>query len=297
MSSTLRRTAIQQGTTFTAPFEFSYGLGGLGGRTYGEQLALFPEPNTPWEYAAVGGLKFKYAMQAGRFYVGHSRTAPRAFEELVSGFYEFAGTWFDPSSLEFVHHPLPWPLYGWSEEPTRLRAIAGDFSVLEDTTEAVWVRLAGVATIDSPDLGTGAASFGSTVTSQPCHGYVGSIGHSRQSLMDKINRAAKDGSLGGWDGYGAMAVSKQALLGARRFVDLLDPDIPDPEVTLGTAGEITFDWYRTQRMIFSISIPDEFRLHYAGLFGKNKISGTEEIAAALPESVRLGIKRVLTASG
>jgi hypothetical protein len=116
----------------------------------------------------------------------------------------------------------------------------------------------------------------------------------RQALLTELERALHGAAVDDWDGYGGAAVTVEARKGVRRFIALLSSDIPDPEITPGSRGEVTLDWYEGPRMIFSVSIADAQRLHYAGLFGESKAYGTESLGADLPQSVRLGISRALS---
>jgi hypothetical protein len=85
-----------------------------------------------------------------------------------------------------------------------------------------------------------------------------------------------------WDGYGASPVSVLAFLNARAFLSNLPTTVPIPEITVEPDGEIAFEWYLQPRWVFSVSVGSNNELTYAGLFGRNKIHGTEYFENELP---------------
>src|SRR2546426_1171786 len=114
--------------------------------------------------------------------------------------------------------------------------------------------------------------------------------HPGQRILDALDELMARGSAANWDGYGAPPVEPLAKAGAKHFIDLLGAKLPEPEVALAP-GAITFDWYINPRWIFSVSVSDDRKVHYAGLFGTDKMSGTVELTGALPEIMELGIRR------
>ena len=52
-----------------------------------------------------------------------------------------------------------------------------------------------------------------------------------------------------------------------------------------TVHVITLEWYRGKRMLFSISLSGKNELVYAGLFGPNKVHGTEYFGSSIPKKV------------
>lgn len=243
------------------------------------QLALpLPEQENAWDYAIVEGLKFKYTVNEGQFLVGHSKAVTRPFEDVVAGFYEFAGTWFEPESLAFIPFIAPWVLYGWSDKTAYVAPRLSASLAPRDVTASVWVGRTG----------------GTTIRTQIQSFKQQKAVHPRAELIAELDDAIEAAKESNWDGYGGVPTTTEAREGALKFINLLAPDIPDPEITPGSGGEVTFDWYRSTRLIFSVSIADTSRLYYAGLFGENKkLSGTEPLGHVLPDSVRLGISRVL----
>lgn len=78
-----------------------------------------------------------------------------------------------------------------------------------------------------------------------------------------------------WDGYGAKEVEPAALLLAIGFLDKLPRYIATPEIAADPDGEISFEWFRADDTILTLSISSEGKLSFAGIFGKDKPHGIE----------------------
>ena len=107
------------------------------------------------------------------------------------------------------------------------------------------------------------------------------LGSRFQALWEAVEEASEED----WDGYGAMAANPEAYQRAYIFLKALPKTIPDPEITIDPDGEISFDWYHTPRMTFSVSVGPSGRLSYAGLYGKRTNYGTEFITEGLPKPI------------
>ena len=96
----------------------------------------------------------------------------------------------------------------------------------------------------------------------------------------------------GWDGYGAAPVSAEALWAAQRFLSVIPEAWPSPEITADPDGEISFEWARGPHWVFTVSVASEGQLSYAGLFGSNRVHGTETFVGTLPEAIVVGLARL-----
>ena len=96
----------------------------------------------------------------------------------------------------------------------------------------------------------------------------------------------------GWDGYGAKAVTVAAVADACAFADTLDSGLPGPEVGAEPDGVLTFEWYRSTRQTLSVSVHYDGILHYAALFGPQRICGTEVFQARMPQMLNELITRI-----
>lgn len=98
-----------------------------------------------------------------------------------------------------------------------------------------------------------------------------------------------------WDGYGALPVAPETLRNARRFLDALPPDVPAPSIGAEPDGHVTFEWHQSPNLTLSVSVSPEAVLHYAGLFGRNKASGTKAFFGQVPDDVLELVRRVYPA--
>ncbi|MCL6582075.1 MAG: hypothetical protein K6U11_00410 [bacterium] len=118
------------------------------------------------------------------------------------------------------------------------------------------------------------------------------IGASREKVLKSLKKAFAEYSTDNWDGYGAKAVDRYSYYEAQRFINVLPITIPVPEVAVDPDGEISFEWYAGPRKVFTVSIGKNRELTYAGLFGSNKIYGTEHFEDFIPKIILENIQRV-----
>lgn len=85
-----------------------------------------------------------------------------------------------------------------------------------------------------------------------------------------------------WDGYGAAAITYDAYREAEKVLQLMPSSIHMPEITAEPTGGIGLEWYRDKSQVFVISIDGKHRIAYAGIFGTNRIHGTEHLEETLP---------------
>jgi len=95
-----------------------------------------------------------------------------------------------------------------------------------------------------------------------------------------------------WDGYGAKAISEDAYVEAYMLLMLLPSDIPIPGFVPEPTGAIGLEWFRGTRYVFVLSVSGENFITYAGLFGINKVHGSEYFGDSLPASIVLNIRRL-----
>jgi hypothetical protein len=79
---------------------------------------------------------------------------------------------------------------------------------------------------------------------------------------------------------------------AIRFIQNLPLGFPQPEVTREPDGHINFEWYRSPRRVFSVSIAPNNRLHWAALIGTESPRGTSWYLDRIPISILDLIARV-----
>jgi hypothetical protein len=112
-----------------------------------------------------------------------------------------------------------------------------------------------------------------------------------REVFDQLLDVYDECSRPGWNNPDALAVSRESLRAAGRFLLSLPRDFPMPEVSADAQGEIHLEWYVNPRRIFTISFGLNI-LHYAGRFGASTTRGREPLDRPLPESLLNNIRRV-----
>jgi hypothetical protein len=118
-----------------------------------------------------------------------------------------------------------------------------------------------------------------------------SLGSSREECRNQLLDAYREAAFEGWDGYAAHKFEESTLLNGFAFIDSLPRSIPMPEVSVDPDGEVSFDWICGARQ-FSISLGGRGVMSYAGLFGSDKVAGSERFQGTLPRTIVDFVKRV-----
>ena len=95
-----------------------------------------------------------------------------------------------------------------------------------------------------------------------------------------------------WDGFEALPVSQDTLRNAYLFLEALPLGSPAPSVGAEPDGHLTLEWHRFARRTLSVSLSPDGDLHFAALFGPNRVYGTEAFFGDVPESILDLIGRV-----
>lgn len=97
--------------------------------------------------------------------------------------------------------------------------------------------------------------------------------------------AVLEASVPNWDGYGALPTDNVTFQQAVRFLRALPTAIPDPEIGVDPSGQITFEWYRGPRRVFTVSLHADGDLSYAMLVGRERTYGSAYFVEEIPEQV------------
>lgn len=98
-----------------------------------------------------------------------------------------------------------------------------------------------------------------------------------------------------WDGYNAKSISYETYLEAKNIILILDTSLsnfPMPEILPEPDGDIAFEWNDTWGQTFVFSIDDNKTINYAGLFGPNKVHGSEVLQGFIPRSIINNLSRL-----
>lgn len=108
------------------------------------------------------------------------------------------------------------------------------------------------------------------------------FGEQLTKVLESLLQEREEHSVDNWDGYGAKAVDNDSFYHAFHFALSIPSSVPSPEVYVDTDGEITFEWYRGRRQVFSLSVGSKNEIAYAGLFGASKTYGVEQFYDDIP---------------
>jgi hypothetical protein len=124
------------------------------------------------------------------------------------------------------------------------------------------------------------------------------LGIQRQAdLILALIEACSYANAADWDSYGGRGVSLGSYLVTECLLRTFPDRLPLPEISVHPDGELALDWIVGRRQMFAISVGEDGSLLYAGLFGKNKVSGKEIFAGIFPVSLLPHIKRLSEVDG
>ena len=113
---------------------------------------------------------------------------------------------------------------------------------------------------------------------------------------DEVTAVLREYQQEDWDGYLAKPISKASAEDAKRFLQLLQLDVPAPDILPEPSGTIGFQWEKGDDA-FIVSFYGGNRIVYAGYFEgmsasqskerKSTIHGEETLVDEIPEFVRL----------
>lgn len=118
------------------------------------------------------------------------------------------------------------------------------------------------------------------------------MGTQYRQMQSALAHLAGEAARDNWDGYGASAVSQEALAFAKRIAHFLVA-FPAPEVSIDPDGEVAFDWRANPRCSMSLSIGPAGTLRYASIMMGSENYGTEPWRDGLPEAVARLIHRTV----
>lgn len=151
-----------------------------------------------------------------------------------------------------------------------------------------------------PDTSTGGASPHASAAGQDAKEVYDRLRDALSQIRDERHTAARSGLIDvlddcdheGWDGADAAAVSIDAYVHARIFLESLPSTFPTPDVYAEPDGEIAFDWVVSRTRMFSVSFGSDRRLAYSGLIDGNSAYGTEEISDHFPPLIAGYLRRL-----
>jgi hypothetical protein len=119
-----------------------------------------------------------------------------------------------------------------------------------------------------------------------------SVSLSRSEIIDELIEIYNECSEGDWDGYGALALEKDSIFGAVKFITLLPSSMPMPEISAEPSGVVGLEWHKDKNLVFVVTLINENILSYAGIFGLNKTHGIEYFGESIPHILIEHIRRL-----
>ena len=128
------------------------------------------------------------------------------------------------------------------------------------------------------------------------------LSSSRSSISVDVSRAETEKSIvellnldkqQDWDGDGVQSVSRDAVVQALIFLQLIPKSLPEPEVTAHPDGEVGLTWAFGRRKVLSVAIAPSGKVSFASLVGYRSLNGKEYIVGKLPQSIALALQQVL----
>jgi len=115
-----------------------------------------------------------------------------------------------------------------------------------------------------------------------------------KKTLEELNQVLEECQNEDWDGYGAKSVNFNSYMEATKLLQNFPINIPLPEVAIDPDGEIALEWSAGRDKLFSVSIGAMKSVTYAGIFGINKVRGTESFNNELPKTILEHIQRVFS---
>lgn len=93
---------------------------------------------------------------------------------------------------------------------------------------------------------------------------------SKAGAFSELAALSTECAMDNWDGYGANAVSQQALQLAQEIIRSLPDDVPMPSLSIEPDGCISLDWMPSRSRTFTLSAGTSDRLPYAWIDGTDR---------------------------
>ena len=114
----------------------------------------------------------------------------------------------------------------------------------------------------------------------------------REALKTEVYELLKMAGIENWDGEGGLAVTREIVSVAQKFVDKLPNHLGKPDVAATPQGEIDFDWVINPDVMLTVSIGPSNEIAFAGLFHGARLNGGEPWTGILPQFVDCCFKRL-----
>ena len=111
------------------------------------------------------------------------------------------------------------------------------------------------------------------------------LGASRDEALESLLDAYAEASEDNWDGEASAAADPSSFEYANSFLAMLPSATLPPEGSVDPDGEMSLEWYRGPRSVFSISFGRDGTLTYAGLLGASVSHGSKPFSDSIPQII------------
>ena len=116
----------------------------------------------------------------------------------------------------------------------------------------------------------------------------------KQPVYDELIQTWQECNKPNWDGDGALPINEETLTHTRRLIDALPVSYELPSIGVEPDGEITLEWYRSSKWVFSVSVGPGSILTYAALFDDSNHRGAMRFSDTVPEIMMTLIQKVIS---
>src|SRR5690348_7161589 len=111
--------------------------------------------------------------------------------------------------------------------------------------------------------------------------------------LSALRDAARKAGAEDWDGFGARPLNPVSFAWSLAVISSLPSRIVAPDVEVTPKGHVLLEWAKGPRSIVSVSVGDDGRLAYAGLFGRSHVHGFESMGGEFPRTLAEHIERAV----
>jgi hypothetical protein len=114
-----------------------------------------------------------------------------------------------------------------------------------------------------------------------------------ESVLNELSDIESECRFDNWDEEDASKVAKTTISKAKELLLSLPKALQSPDIEAEINGSISFEWYKTNKLVFVVMINELGVLKYAGLFGPiERRRGTSYFDGFIPEDILAMIKKV-----
>ncbi len=117
----------------------------------------------------------------------------------------------------------------------------------------------------------------------------------RGEAVSELQDVYLDCRYSNWDGYEARAVTHEAYLQTKQFLDQVLDSCPPPTASATPSGSLTLEWVSGPRRRFIVSLDGQTEFAFAGVFGWETVQGTAAFSGDVPSVVFQHLSRVYLA--